>query len=49
MNLQEIYYKIRPMAKLHSGDNSGGTFVFILGAILTTLVSIAFINKKPIF
>ena len=30
-------------------DNSGGTFIFILGAILTSSISIAFIKKKAIF
>jgi hypothetical protein len=86
MKIQDIYYKIRPMAKLHSGeklkihpiaqfiisataslligffggtflwlsvgfnpDNSGGTFIFILGSILSSSISIAFIKKKAIF
>ena len=86
MNIHDIYYKIRPMARLHSGenlqihpfvkfiisacfslftgffggaglwfatgfnpDNSGGTFIFIFGAILTSLLSLGFIKNKPIF
>ena len=92
MTLKSIYYKIRPMAKLHSGevklhsekrlkvhpivpffissfisvivgffggaflwlsvgfnpDNSGGTFIFILGAILMSFISILvyLVNKN---